>query len=546
MKRLKYLSIVMMILVNSLALGQGYTRISSQLKQKNDLPFPLVDSYDLLGGAVSGTERTSVPQERRKQGMLFLDTDDGLVYQLVGGTDDGNWQRFTGGGLWSSSGNDIYYNDGSVTAGLNLQVGKVKLVGEQGTMNGFRLGNTDGNNTGANILFGLNHEIGAGWDIFQSDLTNATGNVFIGIDNIYQPSVSGDNNVAIGKWTGYNITSGGDNVYLGHSAGEKNPNGWYNVSQGHLAGVRGGGSWNVDLGQRAGYGYTLESSKNINIGMSAGLIYDTPGGQTSNISIGEYAGWHYVGDSSIILGVNSGLTGSGRINTMLGFYAGTASNGQVNLYLGRNAGRNHTGDSCIFIGDGVGYNYTGSNKVLIDVMYRTDGSYMIDLEGSQDKRQLTFNGKELIAETNDFLIKNLAGNITKLKISSKTDTTLLFSDNVLKLEGTQLCTNSEIISNGLSSLSRSFDLEDEREFIISKGKQGIGMVQAGDDEVFTQFRFSSAGVVTLFNNTENVSDKDLDANLCVYNHGEGISIKNRLGSIKKVNFVIHYSNPVKK
>jgi hypothetical protein len=546
MKRLKYLSIVMMILVNSLVLGQGYTRISSQLKQKNDLSFPLLDSYDLLGGAVSGTERTDLPLERRKPGMLFLDTDDNLAYQLVGGTADQNWQLFTGGGLWSRSGSDIYYHDGSVTAGLNLYVGKVKLAGEQGTMNGFRLGNIDGHNTGANILLGLNHEMGAGWDIFQSDLTGATGNVFIGIDNIHQPTVTGDNNIAIGKWTGYNILSGGANVYLGQSAGEKNPDGWYNVCHGHLAGVRGGGSWNIDIGQRAGYGYTLESSKNINIGMSAGLIYDTPGGQTNNISIGEYAGWHFKGDSSIMMGINSGVDGDGRKNAMFGFQAGMYSNGYVNLYLGRSAGMNHQGDSCIFIGDGVGYQYTGDKKVLIDVMHRTDGTHLIDLDGAQNKRYITFHGSKLTAKTNEFYLQNTAGNITKLKVTAKTDTTLISSDNVLKLDGTQLYTNSEIISNGLNSFSRSLDLGDDREVLISKGKQGIGLVQAGDDESFTQFRFSSTGKVTLFNKSENVSDQDIDANLCVYNNEAGISIKNRLGSQKKVNFVIHYSNPAKK
>jgi len=545
MKNLKFLSIIMMILVNSLALGQGYTRISSQLKQKNDLHFPLIDSYDLLGGAVSGTDHTEVPLERRKSGMLFLDTDDYIVSQLVGGTDDENWQKFTGGGFWSKEGEGIYYDDSNVRVGQNLTCGQIRLAGNQSSLHGLRIGNPQNTSAGSNILLGLNHEIGAGWDIFQPDLTEATGNVFIGIDNIYQSNISGDNNIAIGKWTGYNITSGGENVYLGQSAGEKNPDGSYNVSFGHLAGVRGGGSWNVDIGQRAGYGYTLQSSKNVNIGLSAGLIHETPGGQTSNISIGEYGGWKFKGDSTIMIGVTSGAEASGRMNTMLGPLAGNNSNGEVNLYLGRRAGMGHIGDTCVFIGDGVGYNYNGSNKVLIDVMYRTDGSYMIDLEGAQDKRQITFNGKQLIAETDEFVIKDIYGNINKLKVLSKADTTIITSDNTLKLERTNLFTDSEIISNGLRSFSRSLDLDDDREIIIANGEHGMGMVQAGDDESFTQFRFSSTGIVAIFNNTANATDKDLDANLCIYNSAQGISIKNRLGSAKKVNFTIHYSNPGK-
>lgn len=545
MRKLKYLSIVMMILVNSLASSQGYTRISSQLKQKNDLSFPLLDSYDLLGGAVSGTEKSEVPQERRKQGMLFLDTDDDIAYQLVGGTADINWQKFTGGGYWSETDNDIFYNDGDVKIGSNLFIDQIKLGGNNASMDGLRIGNPGGTSAGSNILFGLNHESDADWDIFQSNLSGANGNVFIGIDNIYQPNITADNNIAIGKWTGRSLSSGGENLYMGQSAGEKNSAGWYNVSMGHLAGIRGGGHWNVDIGQRAGYAYELQSSRNINIGMSAGLIYETPGGQTNNISIGEFAGWHFKGDTTIMVGLNSGVDGSGVKNAMFGYQAGMYTNGNVNLYLGRSAGMHHTGDSCIFIGDGVGNNYIGSTKVLIDVMHRTDGAHLIDLEGAVNKRYITFNGSKLTANTDEFYLWNRSGTEMKLKIHSIKDTTIITSENALKIQGTPFVTDSEIISNGLSSFARSFELGDDREIIIAKGKQGWGMVQAGDDETFTQFRFSSLGIVSLFNKTEKVANMDMDANLCIYNSENGIAIKNRLGTTKKLNFTINYSNPLK-
>jgi len=545
MKRLKYLSIIMMILVNSLALSQGYTRISSQLKQKNDLPFPLLDSYDLLGGAVSGRDRTALPQERRIQGMLFLDSGDGTVYQLVGGTDDIHWQLFSSGELWLKTESDIYYNDGDVKVGSNLFIDQVRFGGEQSALNGLRIGNLEATSAGSNILLGLNHETGAGWDIFKPDLSGATGNVFIGIDNIIQPNITGDNNIAIGKWTGYNLTEGTDNIYLGQSAGENNSLGSNNISLGFQAGKRSSGDWNIDLGIKAGYGYNMSGSKNINIGFEAGYIFGTPGIQTSNISIGEYAGWKYAGDSTVMIGVNAGVEGVGNKNYMIGFSAGRNSDGNINLYLGRNAGRSHRGDSCVFIGDGVGYTYNGSNKVLIDIMYRTDGSYMIDLDGAQNKRVITFNGKKLIAKTDEFLLQNIPGNITRLKIFSRSDSTIITSDRAIKFEGTDLVINTEIISNGLNSFSRSLDLDNDKDILIAKGQHGWGTVQAGDDESFAQFRFSSQGQMVLFNQTANVIDSDEEGRFCIYYNGEGIVLKNRLGAVKRVNFTINYTNPAK-
>lgn len=545
MKRLKYFSIMMMILVNSLASSQGYTRISSQLKQKNDLPFPLVDSYDLLGGAASGTDRTLLPQERRKQGMLFMDTDDGNVYQLNGGIQNSNWEKFTGGGWWAGTDTSIFYNDKDVMVGKDFYNGDIRFPGDQESFNGLRIGNIDGTNAGSNVILSLNNEIGPGWDIFTPDLSDASGNVVIGIDNLNQSSVTGDNNIVLGKWTGYRLSSGNNNIYLGRSAGEKNSNGSDNLSCGYLAGLRGDGSLNIDLGQRAGYGYNLSSSKNINIGLSAGLIYETPGGQTSNISIGEYGGWKYQGDSTIMIGVNAGVEANGRINTMIGHQAGVHSDGENNLYLGRNTGMFHTGDSCVFIGNGVGYNYSGNDKVLIDVMQRQDNSYMIDLEGAEDKRLLKFNGKKFTIETNELSINDIEGKKSTFNISTDADSTVITSDNALKIKGTDLLTDSEIIIGGLRHKSRSIDLNDNIEFPILTNCHGWGQIQAGDDESFTQFRFSTKDV-TLFNNTENAINHDMSDHLCIYYNGMDLTIKNRLGARKKVSVTVCYSKIDKK
>ncbi|HPE55601.1 MAG TPA: hypothetical protein P5514_12425 [Bacteroidales bacterium] len=541
MKKHILLLFTLLLLIPLIGSSQGYTRISSQLKQKNDLDFPLIDSYDLLGGAVSGSDRMAVPMERRELGMLFLDSDDGIVYQLIGGLENSNWQKFTGGGLWSESSGFIYYNEGDVKVGKDFYIGNVKVNGDQVAGQGIRIGNVNGTAAGSNIIVGLNHELGSDWDVFKSNLVSSTGNVFIGIDNLYQESFRGDNNVAIGKWTGYSLVNGSENIYVGQSAGERNSDGNYNVCQGYLAGVRLAGDLNIDIGQRAGYGYDNSSSKNVNIGISAGLIFETPGGQTSNVSIGEFAGWKYAGDTSVMIGTASGVEAMGRINTMLGHQAGMYSTGEFNQYFGYMAGIAHNGDSCVFIGNGVGMNYTGGSHVFIDVMPRVDHAYMIDLDGASNMRNINFNGNTLNARVDEFNLMSSDGDLTQFNIQSIEDTTLLYSDNTLRIEGSDLVTDSEIISNNLRYYAEVAYLEIDDEFYIAEGVNGWGTVQAGDDLSFTQFRFSADDVVTIFNNTANVSDQDLDANLCVIGDETGVVVKNRLGEGMYVSIAYYYT-----
>lgn len=48
------------------------------------------------------TDRDSISQERREEGMLCTVVDDGVTYQLLGGIDNNNWTPFAGGGSNSS------------------------------------------------------------------------------------------------------------------------------------------------------------------------------------------------------------------------------------------------------------------------------------------------------------------------------------------------------------------------------------------------------------------------------------------------------------
>ena len=94
-----------------------------------------------------------------------------------------------------------------------------------------------------------------------------------------------------------------------------------------------------------------------------------------------------------------------------------------------------------------------------------------------------------------------------------------------------------LTAGGMTTIS----VADDDEIILDVAKTGWGIAQAGDNEEWIQFRFTSAGVITAINNTANAVITDLDGNFCVYDNGTGIAIKNRLGGVKVIRYQISYS-----
>lgn len=73
----------------------------SEIVQKNGGAFPLLDSNNLRGGFYSVdklTERDSIPEQRRKIGMLCYVKEDEKYYKL---NNDNTWEeaKFGGGGI---------------------------------------------------------------------------------------------------------------------------------------------------------------------------------------------------------------------------------------------------------------------------------------------------------------------------------------------------------------------------------------------------------------------------------------------------------------
>jgi hypothetical protein len=68
----------------------------------------------------------------------------------------------------------------------------------------------------------------------------------------------------------------------------------------------------------------------------------------------------------------------------------------------------------------------------------------------------------------------------------------------------------------------------------ARGNGGFGFAQLGDGTEWAQFSFTSAGVVTLVENSANVVNTDTDTKFCIFDSGAVPRFKNRLGSVKNL------------
>jgi len=102
--------------------------------------------------------------------------------------------------------------------------------------------------------------------------------------------------------------------------------------------------------------------------------------------------------------------------------------------------------------------------------------------------------------------------------------------------------NGIVILGNATSKTDAVSTVDDGEITLEPNTSGVGWVQIGDNEEFTQFRFSTDGTVTIFNETANVTNTDTDGNLCVFDNGTGVTIKNRLGSEKTIKYHYDYSS----
>jgi hypothetical protein len=101
---------------------------------------------------------------------------------------------------------------------------------------------------------------------------------------------------------------------------------------------------------------------------------------------------------------------------------------------------------------------------------------------------------------------------------------------------------TEVCGTGLKTKEYNAVVNDDATISLPTTTTGWGEVMIGDNQEFANFRWTSDAVVTLGNEaTTNVVTTDTDTNLCIFDGGSSVSIRNRLGSNLTVRYVIHYS-----
>lgn len=112
------------------------------------------------------------------------------------------------------------------------------------------------------------------------------------------------------------------------------------------------------------------------------------------------------------------------------------------------------------------------------------------------------------------------------------------NNNIAAFNGT---TGQSILDSGSSSdnLLKSTTINDEA-FIDLPTTNGFGEIFIGNDEERVRFSWTTAGVVTLIENTANIRSTDTDTFFCIFDNGANVRIKNRLGSSKIIKYIFNY------
>lgn len=116
-----------------------------------------------------------------------------------------------------------------------------------------------------------------------------------------------------------------------------------------------------------------------------------------------------------------------------------------------------------------------------------------------------------------------------------------FTINMTKWDPFYLTKGGGTVTSSLLVVDRAEGVADDGEIIAPTVITGWGVVMAGDNEEYAYFRFKSDGTVTLQSTSANVVNTDTDGNLCIYDKGTGIAIKNRLGALKEIRYELKYS-----
>ena len=268
----------------------------------------------------------------------------------------------------------IAYTIGN-NAGKNVQGKNNMFIGQNsGGSTTIKSGNYNlaiGPYSGNNLTSGSrNVLIGSGDSIKSVGIVISTGsdNTLLGYSAGSQIS-GGNNNTLIGSNAGVNLTIGVNNLILGYSSAYYLNQGSDNVSLGPFSGYNLiGGSGNIYTGYKAGYN-TKEGQNNINIGYEAGFS-GIDNQYANNIHIGYQTGYYSTASNNLFLGYQTGLKNTTGVNNIfMGSYSGQGNNvnnrqiGDSNIFIGPYTGnQNDSGYNNIFLGNQAGQKNIGGSK----------------------------------------------------------------------------------------------------------------------------------------------------------------------------------------
>ena len=163
---------------------------------------------------------------------------------------------------------------------------------------GLRIGNKSNSGTyGGSAIYISPNFYSQAWDVF--DINTGNLDIGIGVDVYRSSNYSGQGNIMIGAYGGYNFSTANNNIGIGESALEHMTTGFNNIGIGNHSLDGNNGSFNFAFGIKAGMYSSGE--KGLYFGSSAG--WKCKGG--NNVMIGDMAGYNdytSVSSNNIIIG----------------------------------------------------------------------------------------------------------------------------------------------------------------------------------------------------------------------------------------------------
>ena len=332
----------------------------------------LFNSTSLGIGTTNPTYALTVNGSGQMAGMNYTGLASGAITTALGIDANNNVFKGTITSGWGLNGNNV----------VGAYIGTIGNSSFRGIQNGLPAFLIDSGNTG-NISFGVN-----------------------ALSKIYSGGQAGLNNIAIGRYAGFQTTNGTNSISIGTSAGYgQNLVNGNSVFIGHYAGATANTSGATIIGHNAGYNNTsginatiigyqagatgdgISSEGRVFIGAYAGQgasVAGLPSGQADNTYIGYKSGMAVTNSTirNVFVGYKTGMVNYGDQNCFVGVFAGTANqDGNSNTAIGGYSFFSHiSGDHNTIIGSVAGYsNTSGAWNTLIGRSSGGNGTSFTDV-----------------------------------------------------------------------------------------------------------------------------------------------------------------------